>query len=244
MKFKIFWMWNPLFHTVWWLFDISAIWGWWKGTSRKARSSDISSSPTQGWDVCRVWWNLRTSQKLWLHNFQRRDEQTPPHICISTTHCVASPYLSLPLPLSASLILSLSHKEECHFVSGFLCLFSQEWCLNADSLQDFPPPVYILLIPKLNLMVKIRHAVTVFLLLFFLMEKWQINAMDLKGKWRIEEKRTINRVIRFILVYPDPTGILLPSKHLVNHSITLPFGVRTHVHRYLGLFFGDCEVCP
>lgn len=35
--------------------------------------------------------------------------------------------LSLPLPLSVSLFLSLSHKKECHFVSGFLCLFSPEW---------------------------------------------------------------------------------------------------------------------
>lgn len=161
----------PLFHTGWWLFDISPIWGWWKGTSRKVGSSDISSSPTQGWDVCTVWWNLSTSQKLWLHNFQRRDEQTPLHICISTAHCVVSLSLSLShsLFLSFSLSLSVTKRNVTLCLVSFVCsLRSDDLNTGADGLKDFPPPVYILLTPKLNLMVKIWHPVTVFVLVLFL----------------------------------------------------------------------------
>lgn len=119
MKFNIFWKRNSLlFHTVWWLFDISGISGWWKGSSRKVWASDIFFSPTQGWDVCTVWWSLRTSQTLWLHNFQSKDEHTPPHICISTARCHFS------ISLSHSLSLSVSKKD---VILCLLCLISPEW---------------------------------------------------------------------------------------------------------------------
>lgn len=48
------------------------------------------------------------------------------------------------------------------------------------------------------------------------------------------------RVENSFRVYPAPTGIHPPSKHLVNRSITLPFGVH-NTHR---LFLGDPNRMP
>lgn len=161
MKFNIFWMWNPSFPY--------CLMVWYKHYLRLMKR-DFQKSQI-------IWYLLfsvceKSDETSKLHrnsDFITFKEEMSKLLRISAfqhTLCRFSISLSLPLPLSVSLVLSLSHKEECHFVSGFLCLFSPEWCLNADSLQDFSPPVYILLMPKLNIMVKIWHTVSFFFFFF------------------------------------------------------------------------------
>ncbi len=110
------------------------------------------------------------------------------HISAFQPHTVLFLYLS-PSPticFSRSRSLSVTKRNVTLCLVSFVCsLRNDDLNTGADSLKDFPPPVYILLMPKWNVMGKIWHSVTVFVLVLFLIcdETWQINTFDLKGKW-------------------------------------------------------------
>lgn len=77
--------------------------------------------------------------------------------------------LSLSHSLFLSFFLSVTKKNVTLCLVSFVSsLRNDDLNTDADSLKDFPPPVYILLMPKWNLMVKTRHIVTVFVLVLFL----------------------------------------------------------------------------
>lgn len=207
MKFNIFWMWNPSFPyclMVWYKhylrlmkrdFQKSQI--IWYLLFSVCEKSDETSKLHRNSDF--ITFKEEMSKLLRISAFQPHTVSLlhislspSPTFCFSRSFSQSQRGMSLCVWFPLSLLSGMMFKRWLSARFPSTCLYSIDAQIKYNGQNMTHSQFFFFFFSN-------KHQCLFWCFFSFTMKKWQINAIDLKGKWKMgEEKRTINRVIRFI----------------------------------------------